>query len=67
MKKKTPVQLKIVPDNEPNAIGEWISVPEEIPVPYEGDGWKDMIRAYSKFVPEGYHIVMFKHSKVELG
>lgn len=52
-----PCRIKIVPDNAPNAEGEWRKI-EEIDVHEPiGANWADEVARLSSFVPSGFHIV----------
>jgi len=48
--------MKLVPDAEPNADGEWVKVPADVKL-----GWRflDHVAAVAHLVPEGYHVVAF--------
>lgn len=47
-------RLKIVPDNEPNADGEWIECPVEVP-PHTR--WRHMEMLVRQAIPAGHHVV----------
>lgn len=47
-------QIKIVPDNQPNAEGEWIEVPV---APPHGTRFRDYEDLYRAQIPVGFHIV----------
>ena len=47
-------QIKIVPDNRPNADGEWVDVPEGPPPGMKFAGYEGLYRAQ---IPEGFHMV----------
>ena len=48
------INIKIVPDAEPNADGEWIEVAFNLPVT---TSWRKTDEYLSPFVPEGFHLV----------
>lgn len=52
----THMHIKIVPDDDPNAKGEWIKVPLRS-ANYRS--WVDTERAYKNDIPDGYHAVSF--------
>lgn len=47
-------RIKIVPDETPNADGEWITVDAEAP---RTTSWVETVTAMEPRVPKGYHIV----------
>ena len=47
-------QIKIVPDNQPNADGVWVDVPEAPPHGMKFAAYSDRYRAQ---IPEGSHMV----------
>lgn len=51
--------IKIVPDDAPNADGEWIIVEAEVPplAPGEPCSWIKTANYLTPFVPKGFHIV----------
>jgi hypothetical protein len=49
------VRIKIVPDDFPNADGEWRDLPA--PVLPEKDGWVATEAAVACYAPEGFHVV----------
>lgn len=48
--------MKLVPDAEPNADGEWVDVPRDVDL---GRRFTDHVAAVSHLVPGGYHVVAF--------
>ncbi len=47
--------LKIVPDAEPNADGEWLAVKRNIPDDLRG--WRALEEFFADRVPAGFHLV----------
>ena len=47
-------RIKIVPDNDMNAEGEWINVPIDFP---RGVAWREMEAQMKPYAPAGFHIV----------
>jgi uncharacterized protein YeaO (DUF488 family) len=47
-------QIKLVPDNRPNADGRWVDVPV---VPPHGMKFAMYSDLYRKQIPEGFHMV----------
>jgi len=47
-------RIKIVPDAEPNADGEWVECPVELP---RGTRWRHMETVVAQCVPAGHHVV----------
>lgn len=52
--------IKIVPDAEPNASGEWIEVARRTE---RFLGWEKTKELYAPDIPEGYHAVSFARFK----
>lgn len=49
-----PIRIKIVPDAEPNADGEWIRLDCDMPLTLS---WRRACDQVAGFVPVGFHIV----------
>jgi hypothetical protein len=47
-------QIKIVPNNQPNADGKWVDVPESPP---RGMKFAEYENLYAAQIPEGFHMV----------
>jgi uncharacterized protein YeaO (DUF488 family) len=47
-------QIKLVPDNQPNADGKWVDVPE---CPPRGMKFGEYETFYAAHIPEGLHLV----------
>ena len=47
-------QIKLVPDNEPNADGKWVDVPAGPPHGMKFAEYENLYRAH---IPAGFHIV----------
>lgn len=47
-------RIKIVPNKEPNADGEWIEIPLSLP---ERRRWTSIEHLVAPHVPEGFHVV----------
>lgn len=57
--------IKIVPDSAPNADGEWITVPVDIPANRPRPWlWRDEAAIVEPFVPEGFHVVSIIPTRV---
>lgn len=53
------VKIKLVPNDEPNADGEWKAV--EVTLPFStGTSWLAAASRLAPYVPEGYHIVAYE-------
>lgn len=52
-------RIKIVPDDEPNAKGEWVDVDSR---KITGRGWDNLVLTYADYVPAGFHIVAVDHT-----
>lgn len=46
--------IKIVPDAEPNADGEWINVDFDVP---PTTSWIETAQYLERFIPKGFHLV----------
>lgn len=58
MERMNTYKIKIVPDSEPNADGEWIAVETSATAPRR---WTDMVNFFRTNVPEGKHLVAVKN------
>lgn len=47
-------RIKVVPDAEPNAEGEWIEAPFELP---PRTRWRHMEIMVARLIPPGHHVV----------
>lgn len=47
-------RIKIVPDTAPNADGEWIECPVELP---RSSRWRHMEAVVAQCTPKGFHVV----------
>lgn len=48
-------RLKIVPDDDPNADGEWIEVTRRLG--HSSRSWRQLEALYRDDIPEGHHMV----------
>lgn len=48
------ISLKLVPDADMNAEGEWVTVDAIVPA---GAKWAVMANLVKSFIPAGYHVV----------
>lgn len=48
--------IKIAPNAQPNADGEWHEIDRQIPAS-RGAGWIGIVKELEPFVPDGFHIV----------
>lgn len=56
-------RIKVVPDKEPNAEGEWMEVHGIIKVNrLGGSAHADLWDALERYAPEGYHVVAYESS-----
>lgn len=55
--------IKLVPDSEPNADGEWKEVPYQTPFRFETR--REFGAEYFEETPEGFHIVAITYSRPE--
>jgi hypothetical protein len=55
------MNIKIVPDNEPNAKGKWITVERRTE---HFLGWTKTEELYAPDIPEGWHAVSFNRFKI---
>jgi hypothetical protein len=53
------VRIKLVPDAEPNADGEWKTVEVTLPFP-SGNNWLAAASRLAPYEPQGYHIVAYE-------
>lgn len=53
-------KLKIVPDNEPNADGRWITV--ETPKAAPEHGWNRIAAFFKSHIPKGEHLVSYERA-----
>jgi len=54
-------KIKIVPDNAPDADGEWITAPTKVLGPIIPGSWfGQMMILHEEDIPDGYHAVMFE-------
>jgi hypothetical protein len=54
-------QIKIVPNTDPNADGEWIDIPIDVS---DVRGWRNVASAVDPHVPEGFHVVAVDCNRV---
>lgn len=47
-------RIKLVPNETPNADGEWLDIPIDLPARTR---WRFYEEAVKAFVPEGFHVV----------
>lgn len=47
-------RIKIVPDETPNADGEWITITADTP---QTSSWVEAAKALEPFIPKGHHLV----------
>lgn len=47
-------RIKVVPDASPNAEGQWIEVPIDLP---ERTCWRAMEERVKRYIPAGHHAV----------
>ncbi len=52
-------RIKIVPDTEPNAEGEWVEVPLDL-----SGRWKGMEALVAPYIPAGHHVVAVERGAV---
>lgn len=52
------IRIKIVPDAEPNAKGEWKRLDCDMPLTLS---WRRACDQVAGFVPPGFHIVAMEH------
>lgn len=51
------VRIKLVPNAEPNADGEWKTINVTLPFPSSNSSWIAAANHLAPYVPEGYHVV----------
>lgn len=54
------VLIKVVPDAEPNADGEWIEVDADPVILSPGNKWTGVEAVLGPLAPEGHHVVSYK-------
>lgn len=54
------IEIKIVPDDNPDADGEWLFVGWCKPKTLK---WSGVIKEYQKYCPKGHHIVSIRRTK----